>query len=70
LKDIRHESSRGGAPGPGPEEIRARLPATNSAGDLINPPEARILEREIKRLRQKGAVVIPFQHSFYAGMGI
>jgi homoserine O-acetyltransferase len=32
----------------------------NSADDLINPPELGILEREIKRVPQGRAVVIPF----------
>ena len=31
----------------------------NFAEDLINPPELGILEREIKRVRQGKAIVIP-----------
>ena len=46
-------------PGPGLEKIRAPLLAINSADDLINPPELGILEREIKRVPQGRAVVIP-----------
>ena len=46
-------------PGPGLEKIRAPLLAINSADDLINPPELGILEREIKRVAQGRAVVIP-----------
>jgi homoserine O-acetyltransferase/O-succinyltransferase len=42
-------------PGPQLENIRAPLLAINSADDLINPPELGILEREIKRVPQKGA---------------
>ena len=47
-------------PGPGLEKIRAPLLAINSADDLVNPPELGILEREIKRVKQGEAVVIPF----------
>ena len=47
-------------PGPGLEKIRAPLLAINSADDLINPPELGILEREIKRVKQGEAIVIPF----------
>ena len=46
-------------PGPNLEKIRAPLLAINSADDLINPPELGILEREIKRVPQGRAVVIP-----------
>ena len=46
-------------PGPGLEKIRVPLIAINSADDLINPPELGILEREIKRVPQGEAVMIP-----------
>jgi homoserine O-acetyltransferase len=46
-------------PGPGLENIRVPLLAVNSADDLINPPELGILEREIKRVPQGEAVMIP-----------
>src|SRR5205814_2015881 len=46
-------------PGPNLEKIRAPLLAINSADDLINPPELRILEREIKRVPKGRAVIIP-----------
>ena len=46
-------------PGPGLETIRAPLLAINSADDLINPPELGILEREIKRVANGRAVVLP-----------
>jgi homoserine O-acetyltransferase len=46
-------------PGPGLEKIRVPLLAINSADDLINPPELGILEREIKRVPQGEAIVIP-----------
>jgi homoserine O-acetyltransferase len=52
-------ASRDYDPGPGLERIRARLIAVNSADDLINPPEQGILEREIGRVRNGRAVVIP-----------
>ena len=46
-------------PAPGLEKIRAPLVAINSADDLINPPELEILEREIKRVPNGKAIVIP-----------
>jgi homoserine O-acetyltransferase/O-succinyltransferase len=53
------EASRDYDPGPNLEKIRAPLIAVNSADDLINPPELGILEREIKRVRNGKAVVLP-----------
>ncbi len=46
-------------PSPDLEKIRVPLLAINSADDLINPPELGILEREIKRVPEGRAVVIP-----------
>jgi homoserine O-acetyltransferase/O-succinyltransferase len=46
-------------PGPQLENIRAPLLAINSADDLINPPELGILEREIKRVPNGRAIVLP-----------
>jgi homoserine O-acetyltransferase len=46
-------------PGPALEQIRVPLLAINSADDLINPPELGVLEREIKRVPQGRAVVLP-----------
>jgi homoserine O-acetyltransferase len=46
-------------PGPDLEKIKAPLLAVNSADDLINPPELRILEKEIKRVKHGRAVVLP-----------
>ncbi|MCX6546198.1 MAG: alpha/beta fold hydrolase [Acidobacteria bacterium] len=46
-------------PGPALEKIKAPLVAVNSADDLINPPELRILEREITRVAKGSAFVIP-----------
>jgi homoserine O-acetyltransferase len=54
------EASRDYDPGPALESIRAPLVAVNSADDLINPPELGILEREMKRVVNGRAVVIPF----------
>jgi homoserine O-acetyltransferase/O-succinyltransferase len=53
------EASRDYDPGPNLDKIRAPLIAVNSADDLINPPELGILEREIKRVRNGKAVVLP-----------
>ena len=41
------------------ETIRAPLLAINSADDVINPPELRILEREIRNVPRGRAIVIP-----------
>jgi homoserine O-acetyltransferase len=46
-------------PAPDLEKIKAPLLAVNSADDLINPTDQGILEREIKRVRNGKAVVIP-----------
>lgn len=46
-------------PGPGLDRIAATLVAVNSADDLINPPELGILEREIKRVKDGRAIVLP-----------
>ena len=53
------EASRDYDPGPDLERIRAPLMAINSADDLINPPELGILEREIKRVPNGRAIVLP-----------
>jgi homoserine O-acetyltransferase len=46
-------------PAPGLEKIRARLLAINFADDLINPPELRVLEREIKRVPHGKMILMP-----------
>jgi homoserine O-acetyltransferase len=53
------EASHDYDPGPDLEKIQAPLLAINSADDLINPPELGILEREIKRVPNGHAIVIP-----------
>jgi homoserine O-acetyltransferase len=53
------EASHDYDPGPNLETIRAPLTAVNSADDFINPPELGILEREIARVRNGRAVVVP-----------
>ncbi len=45
-------------PGPGLERIRAPLLAINFEDDLINPPELKILEKEIKRVKRGKSVVV------------
>jgi homoserine O-acetyltransferase/O-succinyltransferase len=54
------EASRDYDPEPGLAKIEAPLLAINSADDLINPPELRILERGIEHVPHGRAVVIPF----------
>lgn len=46
-------------PQPALEKLRVPLLAVNFADDLINPPELRILEREIRRVAKGRAVVMP-----------
>ena len=53
------EASRDYDPEPRLESITAPLTAVNSADDFINPPELGILEREIRRVRNGRAVVLP-----------
>ena len=53
------ESSYDYDPGPDLEKITAPLFAVNSEDDLINPPELRILEKEIKRVPHGQYVIIP-----------
>jgi homoserine O-acetyltransferase/O-succinyltransferase len=53
------ESSEDYDPNPDLEKIRAPLLAINFADDLINPPELGILEREIKRVKNGRALLIP-----------
>jgi homoserine O-acetyltransferase/O-succinyltransferase len=54
------ESSSDYDPGPKLGEIQAPLVAVNSADDLVNPPELKILEHEITRVPHGRAVVIPY----------
>jgi homoserine O-acetyltransferase len=55
----RYEASRDYDPSPKLESIKAPLLAINSADDFINPPELRIMEREIKRVKRGRFVLIP-----------
>ena len=54
-----YDASRDYDPGPDLEKIQAPLVAVNSADDQVNPPELGVLEREIRRVKQGRAVVIP-----------
>ncbi len=53
------DSSRDYNPSPGLDRIKATLLAINSADDERNPPELGILDREIKRVKNGRAYVIP-----------
>jgi homoserine O-acetyltransferase len=53
------ESSFDYDPSPDLERIRAPLHAVNFADDLINPPELGILERQVARVKNGRAIVIP-----------
>jgi homoserine O-acetyltransferase len=53
------ESSFDYDPSPDLERVRAPLLAVNFADDLINPPELGILERQVARVKNGRAIVIP-----------
>jgi homoserine O-acetyltransferase len=53
------EASRDYNPAPHLQKIKAPLVAINSADDQVNPPELGILEREIKRVKNGRAIVLP-----------
>jgi homoserine O-acetyltransferase len=55
----RYEASRNYNPEPQLEKITAPLTAINSADDQINPPELRILEKDIERVKQGKFVLLP-----------
>jgi homoserine O-acetyltransferase len=54
-----YDSSRDYDPNPRLELIQCRLVAINFADDPVNPPELGILEREIKRVKNGRAIVMP-----------
>ena len=53
------DSSREYNPSPKLETIKEPLVAINSADDVINPPELRIIEREIKRVKRGRFILLP-----------
>jgi homoserine O-acetyltransferase len=53
------DASREYNPSPKLERIKAPLVAINSADDFINPQELGLLEREIKRVKRGGYVLLP-----------
>ena len=55
----RYEASRDYDPSPKHESIKAPLLAINSADDFVNPPELRIMERAITRVKHGRFVLIP-----------
>jgi homoserine O-acetyltransferase len=55
----RYDASRNYDPSPKLESITAPFLAINSADDFINPPELRIMEREITRVKHGRFVLIP-----------
>jgi homoserine O-acetyltransferase len=54
------DASRDYDPAPALERITAQLLAVNSADDLVNPPELKILERAIARVPHGRAIVVPY----------
>jgi homoserine O-acetyltransferase len=55
----RYDASRSYDPSPGLESITAPFLAINSADDFVNPPELRIMEREIARVKHGRFVLVP-----------
>jgi homoserine O-acetyltransferase len=55
----RYDASRDYDPSPKLESIKAPLLAVNSADDFVNPPELKIMEREIARVKRGRFVLIP-----------
>jgi len=53
------DSSRDYNPSAGLERIEAALLAINSVDDERNPPELGVLDREIKRVKRGGVLLIP-----------
>lgn len=53
------DASRYYDPAPYLEKIKARLLALNSADDQVNPPELRIIEEAIKRVKQGRYILLP-----------
>ena len=53
------DASRDYNPEPDLEKIQAPLLAINSADDQVNPPELRIVEKEIKRVKRGRFVLLP-----------
>jgi homoserine O-acetyltransferase/O-succinyltransferase len=53
------DASRNYNPEPQLEKITAPLTAVNSADDQINPPELKILDRDIQRVKQGKYVLLP-----------
>lgn len=58
-------ASRDYNPQPHLEKIVAPLTAVNFADDLVNPPELGILEREIRRVKNGRAYVLPISDQTY-----
>jgi homoserine O-acetyltransferase/O-succinyltransferase len=54
-----YNSSRNYNPAPHLEKIKAPLLAINSADDQVNPPELKILETEIVKVKNGRAIVLP-----------
>jgi len=53
------DCSRTYNPEPGLEKIQARLIAVNAADDFINPPELKIMESAIRRVRNGRYILLP-----------
>jgi homoserine O-acetyltransferase/O-succinyltransferase len=53
------DASRDYDPSPHLEQIKATLYAVNSADDQVNPPELKILDREIKRVPKGKYILLP-----------
>jgi len=53
------DASRNYDPSPGLNKIRVKVLAINSADDFVNPPELRIVQREIRKVKNGRFVLLP-----------
>ena len=53
------DASRNYNPEPQLEKIAAPLTAVNSADDLINPPELKMIDKDIQRVKKGKSVLLP-----------
>jgi homoserine O-acetyltransferase/O-succinyltransferase len=53
------DSSRNYNPEPNLEKITVPLTAINSADDVINPPELKIIDRDIQRVKNGKFILLP-----------
>ena len=53
------DASRNYDPSPNLQQIKAPLFAINSADDQVNPPELKVMDREIKKVKNGRYILLP-----------